>query len=223
MKGIQHFDMLKISNNASFVEAKRAYKQLVKVWHPDQFADRPDMQSVAQEKLKEINVAYREVTQILKERSKQEKEGLSTPHENIRYQERNIPEESTSSWHTFTTRFKKNLGDLRKFFVEKNKTAGGQHHKSGGSKDTGKKNRPHRKSTSLNFEKVLQDSLHRRSGLSKSYREKKELDARRKTTKGRIKTSNSRAYGIRSRSKRQTNGRIEAIRPIEKIKGIRKI
>lgn len=36
----------------------RAYRQLVKRWHPDQFAHRPEIHSLAEEKLKRINQAY---------------------------------------------------------------------------------------------------------------------------------------------------------------------
>ena len=36
----------------------RAYRQLVKRWHPDQFAHRPEIHSRAEERLKRINQAY---------------------------------------------------------------------------------------------------------------------------------------------------------------------
>jgi len=37
---------------------RQAYRDLVKVWHPDRFAQDPRLQDRAQEKLKEINQAY---------------------------------------------------------------------------------------------------------------------------------------------------------------------
>ena len=43
---------------ASMEELKTAYRDLVKVWHPDRFAGNPRLQRKAQEKLKEINLAY---------------------------------------------------------------------------------------------------------------------------------------------------------------------
>lgn len=43
---------------ASPEEVKEAYRDLVKVWHPDRFTDNPRLQQRAQEKLKEINLAY---------------------------------------------------------------------------------------------------------------------------------------------------------------------
>lgn len=39
-------------------ELKKAYRDLVKVWHPDRFGGNPGLQRKAQEKLKEINLAY---------------------------------------------------------------------------------------------------------------------------------------------------------------------
>jgi DnaJ-class molecular chaperone len=35
-----------------------AYRRLVKQWHPDQFVHRPEFQSMAEERLKQINQAY---------------------------------------------------------------------------------------------------------------------------------------------------------------------
>jgi len=60
------FDILSVHEGVSLEEAKQAYKHLVKRWHPDQYANDLEKQRVAQEKLKEINVAYRELRGILK-------------------------------------------------------------------------------------------------------------------------------------------------------------
>ena len=60
------FDILLISRDATLDEAKEAYKRLVKLWHPDQYGNFPEKQMIAQEKLKEINVAYRDIVTILK-------------------------------------------------------------------------------------------------------------------------------------------------------------
>ena len=40
------------------VDAKRSYRELVKVWHPDRFGHDTDLLNRAQEKLKQINLAY---------------------------------------------------------------------------------------------------------------------------------------------------------------------
>jgi hypothetical protein len=82
------FDILHIPPNASLDEAKESYKRLVKLWHPDQYGNFPEKQMIAQEKLKEINVAYRDIVALLKripvgtETPTGEKERHRQPEEN---------------------------------------------------------------------------------------------------------------------------------------------
>lgn len=51
------YEVLEIKEGASQEEIKIAYKKLVKKYHPDQYANNP-LSDLAQEKIKEINVAY---------------------------------------------------------------------------------------------------------------------------------------------------------------------
>lgn len=51
--------MLGLEPGATAQEIKTAYRDLAKVWHPDRFAHDPRLQQKAQERLKEINEAYR--------------------------------------------------------------------------------------------------------------------------------------------------------------------
>ena len=51
------YEVLGVREGASEEEIKRAYKELVKKYHPDQYADNP-LADLAQEKMKEINDAY---------------------------------------------------------------------------------------------------------------------------------------------------------------------
>jgi hypothetical protein len=51
-------EILEIQPDVSSEEIKKAYKNLVSVWHPDRFAQNPELQEKAQAKLKEINLAY---------------------------------------------------------------------------------------------------------------------------------------------------------------------
>jgi hypothetical protein len=51
-------DVLALRPGASAVEIKAAYRDLVKVWHPDRFASDPRLSEKAESKLKQINEAY---------------------------------------------------------------------------------------------------------------------------------------------------------------------
>ena len=62
------FEVLRISGDATLEEAKESYRRLVKLWHPDQYANFPEKQKIAQEKLTEINVAYRDIVSKYKNR-----------------------------------------------------------------------------------------------------------------------------------------------------------
>ena len=50
---------LGLGPEATQSDIKQAYRDLAKVWHPDRFPNDPRVQARAQEKLKEINAAYR--------------------------------------------------------------------------------------------------------------------------------------------------------------------
>lgn len=60
------FDILCVSRDATLEEVKRSYKRLVKRWHPDQYVKDPEKQSIAHDRLTEINIAYREIVGLLK-------------------------------------------------------------------------------------------------------------------------------------------------------------
>jgi hypothetical protein len=52
-------DVLGLKPGATPVERKEAYRDLVKVWHPDRFGSDPRLRQKAEEKLQQINDAYR--------------------------------------------------------------------------------------------------------------------------------------------------------------------
>jgi curved DNA-binding protein CbpA len=54
-------EALGLEPGASAQEIKSAYRDLAKVWHPDRFTHDPRLQQKAQEQLKEINDAYRQL------------------------------------------------------------------------------------------------------------------------------------------------------------------
>lgn len=52
------FAVLDVSPEAALAEIDSAYKAAVQAWHPDRFARTPNMQGVAEAKLKRLNEAY---------------------------------------------------------------------------------------------------------------------------------------------------------------------
>ncbi len=58
----QYLSLLDLSPGASRSDIKDAYRNLVKVWHPDRFAHDPQLQQFAEQKLGKINEAYRHLT-----------------------------------------------------------------------------------------------------------------------------------------------------------------
>ncbi|MCK9418706.1 MAG: J domain-containing protein [Nitrospirae bacterium] len=57
----KYLHLLGLTEDASPQEAKEAYRDLVKVWHPDRFGSDLKLQKKADIKLQEINVAYEKV------------------------------------------------------------------------------------------------------------------------------------------------------------------
>ena len=62
------FSILDLDAGASLDEAKKAYREKVKRYHPDQFAENFEKKIDAEEKLKTINLAYENVRVHLKEK-----------------------------------------------------------------------------------------------------------------------------------------------------------
>lgn len=52
------YRILDLDPGAPREDVRRAYRELVKVWHPDRFRGDPKLQAKAEEKLKRINLAY---------------------------------------------------------------------------------------------------------------------------------------------------------------------
>lgn len=72
-------EILELESGASEDEARQAYKDVVNVWHPDRFANNPRLKRKAEEKLKEVNVAYETVKSFLSGKHKMEPEQKTAP------------------------------------------------------------------------------------------------------------------------------------------------
>ena len=56
------YELLGVKPGVSPRDLKAAHRDLAKVWHPDRFLHDPRLQDKAQEKLKEINEAYEQIS-----------------------------------------------------------------------------------------------------------------------------------------------------------------
>ncbi len=57
----RYYQILEVAPNASLEEIHESYKDLVTVWHPDRFLHHPRLYHKAQEKIKQVNLAYEEL------------------------------------------------------------------------------------------------------------------------------------------------------------------
>jgi curved DNA-binding protein CbpA len=64
------FETLELQQDASIQDVRQAYKDLVNIWHPDRIGDNPRLKKKAEEKLKDINLAYEELNSFLSSRQK---------------------------------------------------------------------------------------------------------------------------------------------------------
>jgi len=97
------YDVLGVKPGVSDRELKAAHRDLAKVWHPDRFLHDPRLQEKAQEKLKEINEAYKQLISRNTRRhtppprrSQSSTSGASTVRDSA-----NIPRQRGIGWHWY--------------------------------------------------------------------------------------------------------------------------
>jgi len=73
------FSTLGVPPDVSLPELKRAYRRLVRSWHPDRFHDDPIRRTEAEERLTIINAAYRDALAILADRRRPSPPLRATP------------------------------------------------------------------------------------------------------------------------------------------------
>jgi curved DNA-binding protein CbpA len=98
------YQILDISPDASLEEVRRAYRDLVKVWHPDRFQHDPQLQKKAQDKLKQINIAYEALCSTLSDQTeKTSNNGSYTQQDEHEYYEESDHERFNESQSEPTT------------------------------------------------------------------------------------------------------------------------
>lgn len=75
------FETLELPQDASIQNVRQAYKDLVNIWHPDRVGDNPRLKKKAEEKLKDINLAYEELSSFLSSQKKAPTAVQKTPRE----------------------------------------------------------------------------------------------------------------------------------------------
>ncbi len=63
------FKTLELDPDASFDEVRKAFRKIVKIWHPDLFTGSPRLKNMAEEKLKAVNSAYSAIKSYLATRN----------------------------------------------------------------------------------------------------------------------------------------------------------
>ncbi len=58
---LAHYQTLGLRPGASTAQVVAAYRELAKVWHPDQFAAAPELRGQAERRMKALNAAYRHI------------------------------------------------------------------------------------------------------------------------------------------------------------------
>lgn len=215
------FYILRVSPDATLKEVRNAYMRLVKRWHPDRFADNPQMRESAQEKLKIINAAYEEAKAAISARIEREtQKNFSKPSP---ASSQMPPEDSRTDTDDplqpapLFSRFRSNIANrVRRFFGSGPMAAP---RRSYVKKTRQEPARPSGvKGDEKDFQKIFDDAVRSKTGepyrpLKRSKRpiEPKEKDA--------TSTPPNTAYRP-LRSRKKTGDRVERVEPISKIKGL---
>lgn len=72
------FEILEISPDATYEEAKTAYRLMCQVWHPDKYNHSEQLHAKATTKIKEINAAWSQIEEYFKNAASRENEPKNT-------------------------------------------------------------------------------------------------------------------------------------------------
>ncbi len=71
--------ILEIDRTASIDDVNQAYKDIVSVWHPDRFTHNPRLKRKAEEKIKDVNIAYETLKSFYALKQTQDEEEKGSP------------------------------------------------------------------------------------------------------------------------------------------------
>jgi len=103
----RYYEILGLSPDASIEARKQAYKDLVKVWHPDRFSHNPRLQQKAQKKLQEINEAYEKIKSFKNDQS--QRTLRTKEHRDSSFETRHLHKPSFSENVCFRKKPKRNM------------------------------------------------------------------------------------------------------------------
>jgi curved DNA-binding protein CbpA len=81
------YRILGINPDTSLNDMHQAYRDLVHVWHPDNYVNNPHLRDKAEKQLKQINMAYDMLIQLFSEREQRSKEQQHKEQEERQRQE----------------------------------------------------------------------------------------------------------------------------------------
>ncbi len=101
----KYYEILEVNKSASPEQVRQAYKDLVNIWHPDRVSNNDRLKQKAEDKLKEINIAYEKVNSYLSSQERQEaKTDVNTSAYPRAKKQESVNHEDASEYHEFQPR-----------------------------------------------------------------------------------------------------------------------
>ncbi len=92
------FEILEIPSNATYEDAKAAYRIMFQVWHPDKYNHSEQLHAKATSKIKEINAAWSQIEDYFKNDNSREAEARETERQAREERERSQQAEQDKKW-----------------------------------------------------------------------------------------------------------------------------